>query len=453
MAVAALEHPRATLGSWSVVLALAVVGALGVRIDTSTDSILDRGDPAYTFHRYSQSLFGGEEILVVAIESAEPWDADALAEVTRLSDALDGLEHVRRVDSLDTVPLIRVAADGNLQLDPPLRDGVPATPDGRRRLAAEVLADRVAPRNFVSDDGRVFAVNLLLEEGTSTGFLELIEEVRAEVDASRSRLSGVPVFRTEINTQTREELVALVPITIGLIGVLLLVVFRSAYAALLALAAGTFGTAVMIGVMGATGASITLLTMILPSVVLALGAAYAMHVLAAVSGEHEPAGLEAALRRVSLPVALSGLTTAIGFASIAIVRIDAVRDVGSYGAVGVLATLAATLTLLPACVAIRRLPQQRPRFAPFLEVRACNALVAIATRRRKRVLLGWGLVLLPLLFGLARLDVATDRSELTSECTRSSTADGVSRRGISRSSSRIVRANAASSRQPAHDSR
>lgn len=406
--VAALRRPRATIAWWAVALVIAAVGAFGVRIDTSTDSILDRGDPAYSFHRYSQSLFGGEETLVVAIESPEPWGATALAEVTRLSEALEGIENVRRVDSLDTVPLIRVDADGSLQLDPPLGDGVPPTPDGRARLGAEVLADRVAPRNFVSEDGRVFAVNLLLEAGTSTGFLELIEAVRSEVDPSRSWISGVPVFRTEINTQTREELLAFVPITIGLIGVLLLIVFRSAYAALLALMVGTSGTIVMIGVMGATGASITLLTMILPSIVLALGAAYAMHVLAAASGEDDLAGLEAALRSVSLPVALSGLTTATGFASIATVRIDAVRDVGSYGAVGVLATLVATLTLVPACIALRRLPERRPRFASYLEGRACNALVGLATQRRGRVLFVWGLVVLPLLLGFARLDVATD---------------------------------------------
>ena len=408
LVAAALASPRRTLVAWAVALGLAVLGALGVGIDTSTDSLLDRGDPAYAFHRYSQSLFGGEEILVVAVEGREPWDAEALAEVERLSVALEGLDNVRRVDSIATVPLIRVRDGGELLLDAPLEDGVPETAAGRARLGEEVLADRIAPRNLVSDDGRVFAVNLLLEAGTASGFLELVESVRAEVDPARSWISGVPVFRTEINTQTREELIAFVPITLALIGGLLLVVFRSGYAALLALSAGAVGTVVMIGFMGAVGASITLLTMILPSIVLALGAAYAMHVLAAASGERETSGIERELRRVSLPIALSGLTTALGFASIATVRIDAVRDVGGYGAVGVLATLLATLTLLPACLALRPLPAARARFSGWLEGRGCDGLVRLATHRRRAVLLVWGLVVLPLVFGFVRLDVATD---------------------------------------------
>ncbi len=408
IADAALASPRATLAWWALVLLLAGWGALGLRIDTSTDSILDRGDPAYAYHLYSQSLFGGEEMLVVAIAGEQPWDPVALSEVARLSALFEGIDSVRRVDSLETVPLIRVTPDGALQLDPPLAGGVPETAAARRRLAAEVMADRVAPRNLVSDDGRIFAVNLLLEAGMSDGFLELVETVRGQIDPTRSWVSGVPVFRTEINTQTREELFALVPLTIGVIAALLLIVFRSFYAMLLPLAAGLFGTVVMVGLMGAMGVSITLITMILPSIVLALGCAYAMHVLAAAQGEGELTGLRAALARVSLPVALSGLTTAIGFASIGAVRIDAVREAGGYGAVGVLATLAASVTLLPACLGLRRLPRLRPRFAGFLEGSACDTLVRLATRRRAAVLLAWLLAILPLALGLARLDAATD---------------------------------------------
>ena len=415
---AAIANPRTTLAGWAALLLLAGLGALGLEIDTSTDSILDRQDPAYAYYRHSQELFGGEEMLVVAITSDEPWGAGALGEVARLSEQFEGLDHVRRVDSLDTVPLIRVEAGGELQLDPPLGNGVPATRDARRRLGAEVQADRIAPRNLVSDDGRVFALNLVLEAGTNDGFLELVESARSQVDPQHSWISGVPVFRTEINTQTREELFAFVPLTIALMGALLFIVFRSAYAIVLSLSVGLLGTGVMLGAMGATGVSITLITMILPSIVLALGCAYAMHLLTAAQGERELDGLRAALARVSLPVALSGLTTAIGFASIAAVRIDAVREAGGYGALGVLITLAATLTVLPACLALRRLPALRPRFSATLAGPASDALTRLATRRRGATLLAWALLLLPLSLGLARLDVATDATSWFREGSR-----------------------------------
>jgi predicted RND superfamily exporter protein len=413
-----LANPRGTFAGWGVLLILAGLGALGLEIDTSTDSILDREDPAYEFHRHSQDLFGGEEILVVAITSDEPFSAEALSEVQRVSESFEGMDHVRRVDSLATVPLIRVSEDGDLLLDAPLADGIPETDEARSALAREVRADRIAPRNLVSDDGRVFAINLLLEAGTRDGFLEMVEAVRASVDPERSWVSGVPVFRTEINTQTRRELLTFVPLTVALIGALLLFVFRSPYAIILSLAPGLLGAGVMLGVMGATGASITLITMILPSIVLALGCAYAMHVLAAAQGEDDLSRLRTALARVSLPVALSGLTTAIGFASIGAVRIDAVREAGGYGALGVLVTLLATLSVLPAALAWRRLPTLRPRFAAWLEGPVSDALTALATRQRAIALLAWGALMIPLCLGLTRLDVATDATSWFPEGTR-----------------------------------
>jgi predicted RND superfamily exporter protein len=414
----AFANPRATLASWAFILVLAGLGALGLRVDTSTDSLLDRENPAYAFHLYSQSLFGGEEMLVVAVSSETPWDPESLAEVVRLSDLFEELGQVRRVDSLRTMPLISVGEGGELDLDPPLVGGVPTTAVGLESLASRVLADRIASRNLVSDDGRVFAINLVLEAGTNDGFLEMVEAVRAEVDPERTAITGVPVFRTEINTRTEEELLAFVPLTVVLMAGLLFFLFRSAYAIVLCLSCGLIGAGVMLGSMGAMGGAITLITMILPSIVLALGVAYAMHMLTAAQGQDELEDLRSALRRVSLPVALSGLTTAIGFASIAAVRIDLVRQAGGYGALGVLITLAVTLTLLPACLALRRLPSLRPRFASSLEGRVSEVLTRFAIQRRGVTLVAWALLTLPLCVGLLKLDVATDATSWFPQGTR-----------------------------------
>ena len=65
--------------------------------------------------------------------------------------------------------------------------------------------------------------------------------------------------------------------------------------------------------MGATGTPLSLTTMILPSVMLALGCANVMHVMTKAAGLADQVPLEAALDPVLLPITLSGLTTTIGF--------------------------------------------------------------------------------------------------------------------------------------------
>jgi predicted RND superfamily exporter protein len=84
---------------WLGLLALATPGLLNLKISTSTDSVLDRSDPAWAFYEASKELFGGDEVLVVALRSEVPFDPVLLAAVDDLSSELEAVPGVRSVDS------------------------------------------------------------------------------------------------------------------------------------------------------------------------------------------------------------------------------------------------------------------------------------------------------------------------------------------------------------------
>jgi predicted RND superfamily exporter protein len=206
---AAIERPGRVLGIWAGVLLVAALGVARLEIDTTTESVLDRSSPEWGYYQRSQALFGGDEIVVVSLAGDGPFDPAALREVVRLTDAYRALPGVRRVDSLRSVPLIRVTADAGLNLDAALADGVPDSEAGRRQLAEDVRADRVAPRSLVSEDGSVFAVNVILARDFDGDYDAVVGAIRAELESTRregavrSHVSGVPVFRSEANARTR----------------------------------------------------------------------------------------------------------------------------------------------------------------------------------------------------------------------------------------------------------
>lgn len=402
-----VRHPVRTLLAWLLVLVVAGVFVSTIRIDTTTDSVLDREAEAWRYYESSQDLFGGDEIVVVALEGRRPFDPAALAEVVRLAERLPSIPGVRRVDSLASVPLIRVARDGSLDLGAALEDGVPRTPETLAELARLVGADRLAPRSLVSEDGRVLALNVILEQDF-TGYDAVVGAIRAELPDATARISGVPVFRSEANARTRAEILVFVPLTVLAIGCLVWIVYYSLRAVALVVAVGVIGTFVMVGAMGAVGAPISLITMILPSVVLALGCAYAMHVLSAGSGARDRAALTRQLEPIAIPVALSGLTTAIGFAAIGAVRIEEVRHVGGFGAIGVLVLAAVTLTAAPAVLALWPLPARRPRLSAWTEGPLRETLMGLALGRRRSVLWSWTILLAIFGVGALYLQVETD---------------------------------------------
>ena len=410
-----LRAPRGTLIFWALVCAAALPGISQLRIDTSTDSVLDRGHPAWQIYQQSQAQFGGDEIIVVAFEGAHPYEAATVEAVIELGQRASEFEEIRRIDSIDTVPVIRATENGDLDLRTAL-ESAPLDPSARsRHLEALLDRDRIAPRNLVSEDRRVLAVNLVLERGAEARHARLLSDLDAIVEPLGGVLSGVPVFRVAANERTQEEILAFAPITALLIAAFLLAIFRAPLVVLIGVAPGVVGSWLLVAAMGYLGAPLSITTMVLPSIILALGCAYAMHLLSAASealrGDDavvSGAELERVLRRVALPVALSGLTTVIGFVAITAVRIEAVQFTGGYGALGVLVVTAVSLTLVPATLMLRPLPTPAPRGFSFVRHRAADWLVTRLERHGTLVLASWMILSIAVGVGITRIEVETD---------------------------------------------
>lgn len=402
-----VARPRTVLSVWFALAAAAALGLARLEFATAPSSFLDRLSPEWSFYQDSLDRFGGDEVVVLAWDAAEPWDPVALADVIALTRELEALPGVRRVDSLATVPVVRGRPDGALDLSPALGEA-PKTAAEVAAVRAAVAGDRLAPDSLVSDDGRSFALNVLLEAGAQQEQAELVAAAYRAAATRGGFVSGVPVYEDRVGRSTQGEILTFVPVTLALMGLLLWVAFRSWIAIAIPALTSGLGAWLILGLMGAAGEPITLTAMILPSVLLALGCAYVMHVLVAARGIRESEALVRAIAEVTPAILLSGLTTAVGFFAITTIRIDAIRALGGYGGVGVLVVLAASLTLAPALLSLFPLSARGAPLDRAIRDRLAPALLAGLVRHRAAVMLGWAALLLASGFGIARLEVETD---------------------------------------------
>ena len=403
-----LERPGATLAAWLAVSLVAGLGVARLQVDTNVQNVLDRRDPSWAFYERSLERFGGDEIVVVALRGARPFDPELAGFVIELSQRLQAIPGVRRVDSLATVPLVHGRADGTLELDPALSSDPAAPFAAGDDPAARVLSDRIAPRSLVSQDGSTFAVNVILEDPRHPDYERVVDAIEAAVGERPAWISGVPVYRRHTSERIVREIALFVPLTFLTMAAVLFAVFRSPRAVVGPLLAAGLGTWLLCGAMGAAGIPLTITTMILPSVLLAVGCAYAIHLLAAAPGLHGRAALEPALAPLALPIAVCGVTTAIGFASMCTVRIDAILYVGALGAVGVAAVLAAALTATPAVLALWPLPARSARVCQHLRDHTALSVLRLASRRPRLVVAFWVIAFAVVGLGMTRLRVETD---------------------------------------------
>ncbi len=408
LVLAAIDAPRLTMWSWIAVSITLASTLLRLDLDTSTSTFLDQSSPAWAVYQHSLDQYGGDEFIVVALEASEPFARETLVEIESLTSAMESLPGVRRVDSLSTVPLIRAGPEGELILDAALEDGVPESAAELDRLVRDLERDPIAKDSLFSQDGRLFAINVVLDETIYGDRTQIVAAIENLMHDRESYASGVPLFRTKVNSRTYIEVLIFVPITLLLVAIVVGFAFASLRPISIPLAVGAAGSLAAVGGMSVSGVALSLSTMVLPSILLALGCAYSMHVLTAGQGISERGPLGLAIGRVAKPVALSGMTTAIGFLAMASVRIVAIQQLAVFGALGVLVLTAASLSLAPALIVLRPIPERRSIFGDWIRARLRPLVVHVTNRHRTPALGIWAVGLSLFLFGVFALRVSTD---------------------------------------------
>jgi hypothetical protein len=394
------------VGFWILLGLAATPGVLRLRVETSTASVLDRTGPDWERYQESLLLFGGDEDVVVAIPAARPFEREVLGRVISVSEKLLRVPGIERVDSAATTPVVERDKSGSIIVGPILTSHAIQPEhlgETQRRLAESSLLRGL----LVAADGLTFGIRARVS-ADSRDYPRVMREVADLARQEGAWVSGVPIFREEASHRTRSELALFVPATILVVALVLLVVLRSFSAVGLTLGVAAAGTWLVLGAMGQLGVPLMLSTAILPSVLLAMGAAASVHLLCETSRARSRDVLLSRASIVSGPIIVSGATTALAFLTGATVPIPAIRYVAIFGALGALVLAFATITLGSALLAVGAGLQDEPRLLVLVRNRLGVAVLAGVRRWPRRYAVGWLVACLLAVWGASRVVAETD---------------------------------------------
>jgi len=357
-------------------LALAVLvdpytGAIRLEVDPAHDRLLSEDDEDRRFYDRVRDLFGSDDQLVVALVTDDVFTTEALASLTRITERIRAVDGVREALSIANAQNVR-GVEGGLEIAPFLQTP-PQSPEALAELRDEVLGNPIYGGNLVSRDGRAAAVVVSFVDMSNREFMArgLDERIAAIAEEERGSdrvwITGGPHIANATARVLLRETVRL-PILIGLVlaGVLLLS-FRTGRGVWVPLATIALAVTWTLALVVAMGHSLNAVTFMIPALLTALGLCYSVHVVSEYydafreSREGGPAQrVAAALAKVALPVGLTGLTTAVGFASLTLSPLPAVREFGLLSVIGVGCTVAASLTFAPALLALLPPPRRLP---------------------------------------------------------------------------------------------
>ena len=348
----------------AIALAFAAIaagwGASSVEFDEQPRDVFARRGPAYQRLEQLFRDFGPDDNdVLIVIDAQELFTAESLSTLRLLADKLRNLDGV---ESLFSIFDVRRRGSRLIPLIPSLDS------DSERFVVARDRALRhpIVAGHMLTEDARSMTMVLRLAgESLSVAQLEppiseireLIREFTANSDL-RVQLTGHPAIRVDIIQAVRGDLAKFLLVS-GIISAILgLVLFRHPAPVVIAAAGPAAGVLFIIGGMGFVGQKINGLNSVLPTLIFVIGFTDAVHLLFEMrrrraAGSKRLDAVRDAIRDVGPACAMTSLTTAVGFGSLMIAKLEAVQRFGAACACGTLLCFVAVITVVPLLASTR----------------------------------------------------------------------------------------------------
>ena len=357
-------------------------------------------------------------LIAIAPRKSALFTRETLAAVEELTEAAWLTPGVTRVDSLTNFSHSSAHGD-ELVVAPLVTDAASLSDAELARIKSIALNSTDLTGRLVSSDGRVAGLAISFTKADREGRMvtEATEYLAGVLNEARQRhanldyyLTGNVVLNHSIAAVTADDSATLIPIAflVVLTGAALLLRTLFGTVSIVFVILFSIGTAV--GFAGWIGMLFTPVTSFLPSIVMVISVAHAVHIISTAlshlrAGLDRRAAIAESLRSNTYPVFLTSLTTAIGFLCLNSSDSPPFRDLGNIVAFGVLCAFFYAMTLLPALLSIFPLhaPAARSDGPPLFD-RFGDFVVA----RRKTLLWSVGLVAVIVAAGIPRLHLSDD---------------------------------------------
>jgi predicted RND superfamily exporter protein len=188
-------------------------------------------------------------------------------------------------------------------------------------------------------------------------------------------LSGLPFIRTEMSTRIADEMRWFLLASVILSALILLLFFRSFSSMLLSLSVVIAGVLWSLGTMYLFGYKITLLTALIPPLIVVIGIPNCIYFLnkfhtsyndlSASSGGDKKKALVTMVGRMGIVTLFCNLTAAIGFAVFALTRSEILKEFGVVAGINIMLLFFISLILIP--VTLSFLPNPKSRHTKYLD--------------------------------------------------------------------------------------
>ena len=355
-----------------MVVVTLMLGALTVmvKVDTDPENMLSKDEAVRVFHNLTKKQFTLYDIVVLGIVNEKHPDGvfnpATLKRIQELTEFARTLNWVDPEDPTKRIGVVKrdIIAPGNVdhiaQAGPGqvrfewLMQKAPDSAAGALRLRDNAISNPFLKGTLVSEFGRALCLYLPITSN------DLAHKVRMKLEEKISdfsgdeeyHITGLPVAEDTFGVEMFMQMAITAPLSMMAIFLLMLFFFRQFFLVISPMIIAMVSVICTMGLLIGTGNTLHIMSSMIPIFLMPVAVVDSVHILSEFFDEYQKTRdrkttLEQVMARLFMPMLYTSLTSAAGFASLALTPIPPVRVFGIFVASGILIAWLLTITFIP----------------------------------------------------------------------------------------------------------
>jgi uncharacterized protein len=390
-----------------------------VKLSYEFSKAIPTDNPKYIAYQEFKTKFGEEAgLLVIGIRTDRFFDAPFFAHYRDMQHSLKKLPGIQTILSVPSAfNLIREEATEKLKTVSVFPEG--ALDQSRLDSCRDVFLSLPFYRGLLyNPDTKAWMMAITVDPVifNSPRRSAVVKEIMdittlfSKQEKTEVHLSGLPLIRTVISDKIQKEMRFFLIGSVLLSGLILLLFFRSVSATLLSLLVVITGVIWSIGMLHLLGYKITILTALIPPLMVVIGVPNCIYFLNKYhtsyrSAGEKPTAIIDMVGRMGIVTLFCNIAAAIGFAVFYLTKSEILKEFGAVAGISIMMLFFISLILIPAALSFLAPPAQR--HTRYLDNRRLqrwlNRLERWALNHRRQIFAATAVLLVFAVMGMMRL--------------------------------------------------
>lgn len=315
------------------------------------------------------SIFGGTQMIMVVFETDDVINTSTLERANFFSQEMKKIKGIEKVMSVfDTK---QVYSEGDAMLVDPAVSIIPQTIEDIAKVKQEIKDNDLVYGSMVSKDFTSMAViGMLTPDASDKSVVEPLEKLIEEHSGDeKTHLGGSPYMRVQNGASMSHDIGKLLPLGILFMLVFLFISFRQSRGVWLPTLVVIISIVISLGFIPLLGWDFTLVTIILPVLLIAVANDYGIHMVSHYQDDNYKENTfskkdisKRMVTSLGKPILIAGLTTMAGMLCMLGHILIPAWQMGVLAAIGIAVALLTSMLLIPAISSL--LPKPKPIATP-----------------------------------------------------------------------------------------